>query len=96
MHGLSGCQTNVLRFVKHAIATEGAPPTIREIAQAFSVTPRAAYDHVQALIRKGYLVKHGAGRHARSLRLAPEIPAAANRSLNDRGKTVRNVWVERG
>lgn len=51
MHGLSGCQTNVLRFVKHAIATEGAPPTIREIADAFSVTPRAAYDHVQALVR---------------------------------------------
>jgi repressor LexA len=41
----------VIRFVKE----RGYPPSVREIGQQFGIYPRAVFDHLKALERKGYL-----------------------------------------
>jgi repressor LexA len=52
-------------------ARHGVPPTVREIGEKFRVTPRAAFDHLRALERKGMLQRRaGPGRTARALTLS--------------------------
>lgn len=48
-------QERILEFARTFTAQRGFPPTIREIATRFRMTYRAAYDHLQALERKGLL-----------------------------------------
>lgn len=45
----------MLAFVEDFCARQGYPPTVREVAAAFGIQPRAAADHLAALKRKGYL-----------------------------------------
>src|SRR5438552_17570830 len=42
----------------------GAPPTVREIAERFRFTPRAAFDHLRALERKGELQRRVTDKRA--------------------------------
>jgi repressor LexA len=61
-------QRNVLEFIKSFSSKHGVPPTVREIGEQFKVTPRAAFDHLKALERKGELQRRvSAGRTSRSL-----------------------------
>ena len=55
MEGLTQRQGEVYRAVVDWIEANGQPPTVRELAGVLSVGPRAVFDHLQALIRKGYL-----------------------------------------
>jgi repressor LexA len=48
-------QREVLGFMRGFSDKQGAPPTVREIAERFRFTPRAAFDHLRALERKGML-----------------------------------------
>jgi repressor LexA len=48
-------QGEVLSFITEYINTHTYPPTIREIAEFFSISVKGAYDHVTALKKKGYL-----------------------------------------
>jgi repressor LexA len=68
MRELTGKQREVLGFIRGFIAKHGLPPTVREIGERFQVTPRAAFDHLRALERKGMLHRRAsAGRTSRSL-----------------------------
>jgi len=68
MRELTGKQREVLGFIRGFIAKHGLPPTVREIGDRFKVTPRAAFDHLRALERKGMLQRRAsAGRTSRSL-----------------------------
>src|SRR5919201_4059768 len=65
---LTGKQREVLAFIRGFVAKHGVPPTVREIGDRFKVTPRAAFDHLRALERKGMLQRRAAaGRTSRSL-----------------------------
>ena len=55
MKPLTERQQTVLAFVEEFCARQGYPPTVREVAAAFGIQPRAAADHLAALKRKGYL-----------------------------------------
>jgi repressor LexA len=70
-------QDEVLTFIRQFTQRHGVPPTVREIGQRFHVTPRAAFDHLRALERKGYLRRRAtAGRTSRALTLAERgVPA---------------------
>jgi repressor LexA len=46
-------QREVLTFIVDFIHSHSYPPTIREIAEKFSISVKGAYDHVSALKRKG-------------------------------------------
>ena len=48
-------QREVLTFIIEFIHSHSYPPTIREIAENFSISVKGAYDHVSALKRKGKL-----------------------------------------
>lgn len=64
-------QQEILNFMRQFTQRHGLPPTVREIGARFRVTPRAAFDHLRALERKGYLRRRvTAGRTSRALILA--------------------------
>ncbi len=49
-------QAQVLTFIKQFVRTEGYAPSYREIAENFGLSsPATAYQHVQALVEKGFL-----------------------------------------
>jgi repressor LexA len=84
MRELTARQRDVLNFIRAFTARHGVPPTVREIGEKFRVTPRASFDHLRALERKGMLQRRsGPGRTARALTLseaaggrapAPSVP----------------------
>lgn len=60
-------QSEVFGFIKKFTSEEGYAPSYREIAEFFELSsPATAYQHVQALIEKGYL-ESGASGLARSI-----------------------------
>ena len=64
-------QQEVFSFIQAFSETHGVPPTVREIGGRFRVTPRAAFDHLRALERKGYLRRRSSdGRTSRALTVA--------------------------
>ncbi len=82
MKELTARQREILDFMQSFSAREGMPPTVREIGARFKVTPRAAFDHLAALERKGMLERRsGVGRRSRSL-----VPTA--RTTQDRARLV--------
>lgn len=71
MKGLTDRQSEVLGFIRTFSQRHGLPPTVREVAERFRVTPRAAFDHIRALERKGALLRRvTARRTSRALTLA--------------------------
>ena len=68
MREMTERQRDILEFIKSFSGKHGVPPTVREIGDQFKVTPRAAFDHLKALERKGELQRRvSAGRTSRSL-----------------------------
>ncbi len=53
MKALTIKQKNIYNYLIDHIDKEGYPPTVREIGLAFSITAKAAYDHLRALEKKG-------------------------------------------
>jgi len=52
---LTARQKEVFNFIRSFIKERGFPPSVREIAEHFDIYPRAAFDHLKALEKKGYL-----------------------------------------
>ena len=50
-------QKEILSFIKDFTNENGYSPTMREMCSHFGFMPRAATNHVNALVRKGYLSK---------------------------------------
>lgn len=48
-------QSEILEFIKDFINANKYPPTVREIGEHFSISPKAAHDHLKALGKKGYI-----------------------------------------
>ena len=55
MKGLTLRQKEVQEFIRNFIFKNRFPPTIREIANHFEVSPKSAHDHVRAMEKKGFL-----------------------------------------
>jgi len=76
---LTDRQQSVLTFVEEFCSRQGYPPTVREVAAAFGIQPRAAVDHLAALKRKGYLhrepgVSRGLSLALKSVGPVVEVP----------------------
>lgn len=56
---LTSRQREIFDFVRRFVKERGYPPSVREIGQEFRIYPRAAFDHLKALERKGYLKRRG-------------------------------------
>jgi len=57
MKELTERQKDVLSFIADYIKKNSYPPTIREIADNYSISVKGAHDHITALRKKGFL-KH--------------------------------------
>jgi repressor LexA len=55
MKDLTPRQKDVLSFITGYIAIHAYPPTIREIGDHFAISVKGAYDHVEALRKKGFI-----------------------------------------
>ena len=76
MRELTRRQREILDFIRSFSQRHGVPPTVREIGEHFRVTPRAAFDHLRALEKKGQLRRRlTTGRASRVLTLADRGPA---------------------
>ncbi|OLC13953.1 MAG: repressor LexA [Candidatus Rokubacteria bacterium 13_1_40CM_69_27] len=74
MRELTSRQREVLNFIRIFTARHGVPPTVREIGEKFRVTPRAAFDHLRALERKGALRRRSSARRtSRALTLVEPV-----------------------
>ena len=63
-------QREVFDFIEKFIAEAVYPPTIREIGKAFGFSEKAAFDYVNALVRKGMLERR-ADDTPRNIKLTP-------------------------
>jgi repressor LexA len=59
MKELTKRQKEVLSFIANHINKHSYPPTIRDIAEHFSISVKGAYDHAAALKRKNFLKQDG-------------------------------------
>jgi repressor LexA len=59
MKELTKRQKEVLSFIANHINKHSYPPTIRDIAEHFTISVKGAYDHVAALKRKNCLKQDG-------------------------------------
>src|SRR2546422_11734084 len=76
MRELTSRQREVLDFMRGFQSRHGVPPTVREIGERFRITPRASFDHLRALERKGQLQRRpSVGRTSRALTL-PDVVGA--------------------
>ena len=64
MKELTNRQRQVLEFIRSFTRRHGLPPTVREIGEHFTFTPRAAFDHLRALERKGMLRRRATSKRA--------------------------------
>ena len=61
-------QREILRFIAGHLERYGFPPTIGEIGESFGFSsPNAAFQHVRAIEKKGYLTREA--NFARAIRL---------------------------
>ncbi len=63
-------QKRILEYVRDSQLTKGYSPTLQELADEMGVSKVTVFEHVEALIKKGALVRDP--HKARSLELAPE------------------------
>jgi repressor LexA len=56
---LTSRQREIFDFIKKFIKERSYPPSVREIGEHFHIYPRAVFDHLKALERKGYLRRRG-------------------------------------
>ncbi len=55
MKPLTAKQRNVYEYICECVGRIGYPPSVREIAQKFGISTRAAYDHLRAIEKKNYI-----------------------------------------
>jgi len=65
-------QLEILRFIRDFRKRHGYSPTMQEIGQHLSLTKVTVFEHVEAVERKGVLLR-GAKHKARSLRVSPDF-----------------------
>ena len=82
MRELTSRQREVLGFMRSFHAKHGVPPTVRELGERFRITPRAAFDHLRALERKGELQRRpSVGRTSRALTLPDAVGGRSHYSV---------------
>lgn len=55
MRAITDRQQEVLSFISSYTKENGYPPVVREIGEHFGISLRAVQDHLEALMRKGYI-----------------------------------------
>ena len=72
-------QKKILQFIHSSSIRNNYSPTLQEIGDEMGLTRVTVFEHVDALVKKGLLLR-GPKHKARSLRLAPKAPIEDQRS----------------
>ena len=72
MREMTSRQRQVLEFMRSFTERHGVPPAVREIAERFGFTARAAFDHLKALERKGMLQRRVTSKRASRTLVLPD------------------------
>ena len=64
-------QLHILKFIRDHRITLGYSPTMQELADAFAVSKVTVFEHIEALIKKGALVREP--NKARSLSISDDV-----------------------
>ena len=48
-------QDRIFEFIRKHVQDTGYPPTVREIGTDFGISEKGAYDHLNAIEKKGYI-----------------------------------------
>ena len=91
---LTSRQKEIFDFVRTFIKERGYPPSVREIGEHFNIYPRAVFDHLKALEKKGYLKRRGSMSRGLEVLVFQEYEPYGSlsagwtlrRRLNERGK----------
>lgn len=78
MKELTARQQQVLHFIQDFTEENVFPPSVREIAENFSISIKAVQDHIAALRKKGYLSQ--ASKRSRSLKVLKETRPEVQKS----------------
>ena len=84
-------QREVFDFIEKFIAEVVYPPTIREIGKAFKFSEKAAFDYVNALVRKGMLERR-ADDTPRNIKLTPFSQLFSWKALAD----IQPLGIQKG
>ena len=90
MKALTVKQQNVYEYIRKNVGRIGYPPSVREIAQQFGISTRAAYDHLRAIEKKGHI------RRDPMKPRAIEIVGSGNTSAPGTGDVVQVPLLGRG
>jgi len=72
-------QQKILSFITDYIKDTGYPPTVRDIAGAFDMSSKGAYDHMTAIEKKGYIRRDPS--KPRAIELMDYTPGIRSESL---------------
>ena len=84
-------QREVFDFIEKFIAEVGYSPTISEIAKGFGLSDKAAYDHLNALIRKG-MIERREDNMTRSIKLTSFAQLFSLRAQAD----IQHLGIQKG
>ena len=73
-HPLSARQLRTLEVLQRFASEERRMPSVRELAVALDLSAATTYQHLRALVRKGYLETDGTAHGMRIQRTADEAP----------------------
>jgi repressor LexA len=91
---LTARQDEVFRFIRTFVQERGYPPSVREIGDHFRIYPRAVFDHLKALERKGYLRRRSSKSRDLEIRVFQESgPASGTFPLQGGRAPVREIPV---
>lgn len=78
-------QANTFEFIKLFLATNGYPPTIREIAEGVGLlSSSTVHGHLERLEKKGYIKRNSEGGKPRSLQITGMREVGADEVCGDR------------
>ena len=73
MQGITNRQSETLGFISEYTKLHSYPPTVRDVAERFHITARAAQDRLVALKKKGYIKSEG--RKGRTITVLKRVSA---------------------
>ena len=89
---MTGRQRDIYDFIRDKAETRGYPPTVREIGDAFKIkSPNGVMCHLNALVKKGLILREG--KSARAIRLVDHRPRGAATELPLVGSVAAGVPI---
>ena len=90
---LTSRQREVFDFIRTFVKDQGYPPSVREIGEYFHIYPRAVFDHLKALERKGYLRRRSSMSRGREITVAHRDGRSAVREIPIVGKVAAGIPI---